>query len=706
MPSLANPETLDTWKTQYRHKVVLLLLVYLLIPAAPSESAPHTSRLASSVSSSSGDALHHPPPAIVSWSNKLPVQVEYPLPHVAGPSEPRRRDHVAPPEPSASPLSIWRLPNDAHKKTLPVNLRESTSRFQETTDSLSLFSPPLSDPPSPAATRVEASPSTSVPATGDSSPPDSSSTVPASTVDESECPIDYRGRPMCPGVEREQPSFSARSAELSSEFADAVHEFGLWLLSTLLSFRVTLSPFKLFVLIIHTLSLGQLVALIVEDSIVRTTLANPMPTPFPIAANSFSKRMSRYRWRLEATWVRFWKSIILLGLLLGCGAALIREGQWGPRNARRGGWDDVPFAQWVLPGIVEAHKGVRKGPLRDLVLLEACGLMLCLLQPLKHLVPTSILPSTLAPPASLYPPLHTSTPSSLTGHASESSRRKSKRLPPQLQLDTSWLISLFVDVTLSLITLLQLLRCGLLLPTISPLTVAPHLLFHTARGRIHAIVQARMTLLRTIECLVTVFKLFPEEQDETIIPTTTTTMEGSDDSEWVCTICFEGAAVEEVEQGSNANFETGSSGSGDQMVARPLMTVRAKCRLPCGHKYHAGCLTQWFHHQTFCPCCHVPISSSTPLSTPANSLPGSPRMGGGAGGGGGGVRNASSNSGALFGLPPLGEEEEVTSDLYPAQLRMSGGEGSGSRVRRRVVDLGPSEQVEGEHLGSDGVEVG
>ncbi|KDE03890.1 hypothetical protein MVLG_05644 [Microbotryum lychnidis-dioicae p1A1 Lamole] len=669
-PSLANPETLDTWKVQYRHKVVLILLVYLLIPAAPGSNrpAPYTDLLGSSLSSSV-DALDHAPSAIVSSSN---FQVD-PL---AGRFEPRRHDHVLPQEPSAAPLSIRDLPHDeADRHTLPINLRKSTFMLQEATESTSLSSPSPSDLPSPAATRAEDSASISVPGS-------SSSSSPALSTDESECPIDYRGRSMCPGVEREHPSFSARSAELSSEFADAVHEFGLWLLSQFLSFRITFSPFKLFVLIIHALSVVQLVALVVEDSIIRTTLANPMPPPFPSAANSFSKRMSRYRWRLEATWSRFWKSILVLGLLLVGGTAVIREGQWGPRNAKRGGWDDVPFAQWVLPGVIEVHEGVSKGPLRDLVLLEACGLMLCLLQPLKHLIPTSILPSTLPPPASLYPPIH-------TGPSSDSSQRKPQHLPPQLQLDTSWLISLFVDVTLSLITLLQLLRCGLLLATVSPLTIAPHLLFHTARGRVHAIVQARMTLLRTIECLFTVFKLFPEEQDTSPTSTNKTSLEGSDDSEWVCTICFEGTSVEEGIDPKAESTTSGGSGD-DQMVARgPMMTVRAKCRLPCGHKYHAGCLTQWFHHQTFCPCCHVPISSSTPLSSPANSLPGSPRSGGGG-----------RNGGALFGLPPLGEEEEDTSDLYPAQLRMGTRteEMEDVRLRRRVVDVGPPDEVEREHV--------
>ncbi|SCZ90428.1 BZ3500_MvSof-1268-A1-R1_Chr9g10829 [Microbotryum saponariae] len=669
-----NLQTLDTWKVQYRHKVVLILLVYLLIPAAPGsdQSAPYTKLLGSSLSASV-DALDHATSAIVSSSS---VQVDrYPLTPVAGRFEPRRHDHVPPHEPSASPPSIRDLPHDeADRHTLPINFRESNSMLQEATESTSLSSPPPSDLSTPAATRAEDSALTSVPGR-------SSSSSPASTMDESECPIDYRGRAMCPGVEREHPSFSARSAELSSEFADAVHEFGLWLLSQFLSFRITLSPFKLFVLIIHALSVGQLVALIVEDSIIRTTLANPMPPPFPSAANSFSKRMSRYRWRLEATWSRFWKSILVLGLLLVGGTAVIREGQWGPRNAKRGGWDDVPFAQWVLPAVVEVHEGVSKGPLRDLVLLEACGLMLCLLQPLKHLIPTSILPSTLPPPASLYPPIR-------INPSSDSSQRKPQHLPPQLQLDSSWLISLFVDVTLSLITLLQLLRCGLLLPTISPLTVPPHLLFHTARGRVHAIVQARMTLLRTIECLFTVFKLFPEEMDTSPTSTNKTSLEGPDDSEWVCTICFEGVSVED---GVDPKAESTTSGgrNDDHMVTRgPMMTVRAKCRLPCGHKCEFGnellrtCRSKELIH----PSKYFrrrPCRLSDPMVPPPNILSMLPRGGGGR------------NGGALFGLPPLGEEEEDTSDLYPAQVRMGTGSGEmeGVRLRRRVVDLGSPDEV-------------
>ncbi|KAK4704565.1 hypothetical protein P7C70_g1643, partial [Phenoliferia sp. Uapishka_3] len=198
-------------------------------------------------------------------------------------------------------------------------------------------------------------------------PPSSSTSFPSNA-----CPIDYRGRPLCPDATRTPLSLRKRSSEL----ADATCEFGEWILSSLhaillSTLKLRLSPFVLFLSILHILLGVQLAALILEDAIVRVGLSNPLPADFP-RANTFMKRLSRMKWRFIAAWRRYWThaaTILGLGLMV---ASVTVECAAGPTTS---GHDDVPFGRWVILTKLSAggspweHAG-RLGAYRGFLLFE------------------------------------------------------------------------------------------------------------------------------------------------------------------------------------------------------------------------------------------------------------------------------------------------------------------------------------------------
>jgi hypothetical protein len=97
------------------------------------------------------------------------------------------------------------------------------------------------------------------------------------------------------------------------------------------------------------------------------------------------------------------------------------------------------------------------------------------------------------------------------------------------------------------------------------------------------------SIIRTIDCLRIVFKVFPLESSSTS-PSTV-----EEDLDWMCTICFEGAR-DELEE----NDEEGN---------RSEIGNKRRCRLrSCGHIYHAACLVHWLHQQSFCPICHTAVT--------------------------------------------------------------------------------------------------
>lgn len=104
------------------------------------------------------------------------------------------------------------------------------------------------------------------------------------------------------------------------------------------------------------------------------------------------------------------------------------------------------------------------------------------------------------------------------------------------------------------------------MPTYSPLTIAPHIIFHCVRSRITQIKKNKDIILKSVECLKTVFRVFPEGSHDREAQ--------EEDKDWMCTICFEGtlSLAEEMVNGAGMGTNKGKSGVG------------SKCRLPCGHK--------------------------------------------------------------------------------------------------------------------------
>lgn len=235
--------------------------------------------------------------------------------------------------------------------------------------------PPLSPPPSkrspsPFVPPPPAQQASSFPTTPEPAPPPANPPAPAD-----DCPTDYRGRPLCPNSPRPPTSLRARSSEL----ADASHEFGLWVLGSLhslllsiLDLALHLSPFVLASLIVHLLFGVELAALVVEDSIVRIGLSNPLPPSFE-RGTTFGKRVSRIKWRARGTGERYWRQMLMIGVLATIVVVVGRE-CW--RTGDREGWEDVPFGRFVLQETEgEAAKPQwgtwgRMGPFREVIVLE------------------------------------------------------------------------------------------------------------------------------------------------------------------------------------------------------------------------------------------------------------------------------------------------------------------------------------------------
>lgn len=262
--------------------------------------------------------------------------------------------------PSATPRAylntLTRIPSSSSNRNKDTIISDSFS-FNPITTTLAEFLPCTSSSTSPTPSTTEQEELNT-----------------NSSTNEEDCPIDYRGRPLCPNTTRQPLSIRKRSSELSSELADAVSEFGLFVILTgnLLFqslFQIEISPFFLFLFLLHLLNFLQLSSLIMEDTILRTSLSNPLPFDFP-RAKTFGKRMTRLRFRWAQTWERFsWEIVgISLGLFI---VGVIGIECW--RGDKMGMWEDVPFA-WVLSRVVlseEAKEEVKViGPMRELIALE------------------------------------------------------------------------------------------------------------------------------------------------------------------------------------------------------------------------------------------------------------------------------------------------------------------------------------------------
>ncbi|ORY57994.1 hypothetical protein BCR35DRAFT_208920 [Leucosporidium creatinivorum] len=529
---------------------------------------------------------------------------------------------------------------------MPV--KGSTSRESNSSSSWSA-TPPISPPPPKPQQSGVADPSAEEAVKDDFKPSDSQRT------------------PQTDFTRQSRPSpLSLASPPPNSELADAFEEFSLFLLSTLHDLLTTLlewrpSPFHLFAFLMHLLCFIQLVALLVEDSIVRTTMADPLPKELP-RGSTWGKRFSRWNWRGRQLVRRYKGAMGTLGVCAVVCAWIGWEAVMRNEGVKEPGWNDVPAARWVSGMIKEVVEGEgRRCPFRLVVVIETLAALLSLIQPLKHLLPTSILPPTLPPPALLFPsstpPSHTPTPrilspaltpspSTPTSPSSSSPPSPSRSPgafftfpspPPPLALDAHWLL-LHLDSLLQ--SFLSLFQFALLLPllprsTYSLFHPAPHILLLSIRGRLIAIGKTRDKMRRTVECLRVVFDEFPEVEGGEAGVGEAKEREEEAEGDWVCTICFEGMEEEENSlaaagaggSGFNSPSPSGSNspallgGGGEGTSSKAKRTMKARCRLPCSHRYHAGCLTTWLQYQSWCPSCHTAITSKrSDVAAPATPL--------------------------------------------------------------------------------------
>lgn len=326
---------------------------------------------------------------------------------------------------------------------------------------------------------------------------------------------------------------------------------------------------------------------------IRLSLANPLPPDFP-RGGTWAKRASRFKWRLQGTWERYWKPSGAVAILALVVLVFIWECWAG--DSKKGGWDDVPFGRWVLKER-DGHRPLPRinwlgiGPFRMLISLQVRSPRVDLAQarsfkanstfdlqivmtslslsyPIKHLLPTSILPSSMTPPSFLCPPPPRPSRPRHSKSRRSTSRASSPSCPssfphliqesPRVALDTAWVTSALFDLATCVIVILQFTFVGLLLGTYSPFTIPPHIIFFTIRGRLRYINKTRSGIMRTMSCLETVFSTFPESDGEE---------EKEEEDDWVCTICFEGKQ-DEIDHLSKVGGKSPS----------------AKCKLPCGHK--------------------------------------------------------------------------------------------------------------------------
>lgn len=355
---MARTQTLDTFKSHYRPKVALLILVYLISPRDPTHLPSvnvHTDAIAAA-------------PSVASVQSGVGSLVGATIGLASTPGE--------------SPFTpAFQLGGKHHKRTrqsVEQGGAQNTGAKGSTTGIASTWfipTPPLSPPPPPKRSvnpLTDTESSTSKDSEGamegeelddDTRPPESESTP---------CPIDFRGR--CTDETRVSTSLRTRSSEL----ADATNEIGLWVIASLLTLAATLlhsvqtSPLILAFALMHGLFAIELASLVVEDAIIRLGLSNPLPPDFA-RAGTLSKRLARWRWRLKATGERYWThGVVVVGLAVLVG--IVGRECWMGERAAKGGWDDVPFGRWILQaaqGDVAVLRGWGKiAPLRVIIGLE------------------------------------------------------------------------------------------------------------------------------------------------------------------------------------------------------------------------------------------------------------------------------------------------------------------------------------------------
>ncbi|GAA96451.1 uncharacterized protein L969DRAFT_94541 [Mixia osmundae IAM 14324] len=241
---------------------------------------------------------------------------------------------------------------------------------------------------------------------------------------------------------------------------------------------------------------------------------------------------------------------------------------------------EVPFMRYLGPPTARLeHSGDFAAlfrPIRFVVALEALTAMLALLQPLKHLLPHSIMPPFVS--ASLFTPSISRTDPLVLrerqrGFFAQLTRKREIALD-DVEVESKYLVGQFVELVTVGTCAAQCTIIFFALHYHSPVslaTIPAFLYLMSMRGLAASVANIFRSTRRTVHCLRVVLAAFPLSQDGKQEP----------DKDWLCSICFEGCDWKQ-----------------------------RRCKLHCSHSYHAQCLIQWLYRASTCPVCHQAVMPS------------------------------------------------------------------------------------------------
>ncbi|KAH8920570.1 hypothetical protein BT69DRAFT_396748 [Atractiella rhizophila] len=557
----SNPETLETWKTLYlRPKVLLVLLLFLLSPtytptSTTSPPAPSSYQVAPATTLDS-DA-----------SSSAPV---LPLTQLS--------------DGNGSVSQADGLENSSTFRTEGAGdaaMRGYTSGAgdgENLTSTISISSPPsaASESPTPACTET-----------------------------------DERGRLLC-DREAKRISFEERLAEVEQEARVAVQS---WEKSVLGFFTFSSQgeeeegknaeekpkgflksrPWIVVVALLYAVMGCELIALAAEDEIVKRSFSNS-PIPSFQRSSSLSKRISRAKFHILHSFKYNFRPLITLCFTLTI-VILIAIQAWKE--------------SWISPPIgfepPRGWGGLRYPKLGQIVIFFECITCLTTLsQPMKHLIPRSVMPKTISPPfynsiSRLSPskkptrnsptttvynsrrtrrrPTYERTRGSTFFEGSDEKKRRRLTDPVGVVVEMKWAIGVGVEAVAVVAGLAQYLAVALTLRSFYPHSLSTLFTFLCLRSRVAHFRRVCGFYRKTVECLRLVLNSFPF-------------FDGDDEEEdWRCSVCFEGAERE----------DEGLDGGQERWGGK-------RCRLDCGHVLHADCLITWLHFQSFCCVCTTPIT--------------------------------------------------------------------------------------------------
>ncbi|KNZ53311.1 hypothetical protein VP01_3282g3 [Puccinia sorghi] len=428
------------------------------------------------------------------------------------------------------------------------------------------------------------------------------------------------------------------------------------------------NPFLHLIIIFHILLTIQALSLLIEDALIKDACFSGPSNSFR-RSSSWSKLWSRFRFRLRKQWRNL-------------------KGQQDPSHGQLSIISAAPLLR-ILGFLL--HRPPFLKPARTLILMECLLSFISLLQPAQHILPSRILPKLVRVPDWILinlrhkKPLvsdqyssttnlphqpqsrHQSLPHNRTGlfqqdHSlltpdgsdSYSHHQQQHRKHPVVEVETKWLLAVFVEGCIGLSSIIG------------------HLIVMSFWRQMTGLVR---TSMNTIECLQLVLHEFSGPPGGVGAPRRRVggdpggsqkrkkkkkeedgVEERDGEMDWTCSICFEESHPEDTSSSSSDSPSSTSSSSSDDCSSVDHTHTRYhassrkysipthddspdsqqdnddgsshdsgegeaeegdvegynkrlvnRCVLNCGHAYHTDCLVKWLHYQAFCPVCHRPV---------------------------------------------------------------------------------------------------